>query len=316
MQPRLSYLPKDFIETHDGLVFAVVDSEIEHGKVLCFLRYVWENSVYRKHNTQAANAYLASHHPQFLFFSKRLDVQLHAVPVDEISCHYRPEVVLQSLRDKSQPDAVEAGLIKLCGLLKHEAIDLNALGITGSLLIGAQNADSDIDLVCYDRCVFNQCRAAVQHLTATGSLQNLNDGDWRESYRRRGCDLSFPDYLWHEQRKANKALIDGRKFDLSLVLPVPEKPFGSVKKLGKTVIQCRVADDQLGFDYPAQFRTDHPIVAAIVSFTATYNGQARAGEWVEASGTLEQDAQGVLHLVIGSDREAQGEYLKVISGHA
>lgn len=316
MPPRLSYLPKDFIETGHGLVFAVVDSEIEHGKVLCFLRYVQENGIYRKHNTQAANAYLAGHHPQFLFFSPRLDVQLHAVPVDEITRHYRPEAVLQALLGKKQPDKVEAGLIKLSGLLKNQAIDLNALGITGSLLIGAQNAGSDIDLVCYDRAVFNRCRTAVQHLMAIGELQNLNDADWHESYRRRGCDLSFPEYLWHEQRKANKALIDGRKFDLSLVLPVPAKPFGSVKKLGKTVIQCRVADDQLSFDYPAQFRTDHPIVAAIVSFTATYNGQARAGEWVEASGMLEQDAQGLLHLVIGSDREAQGEYLKVIPGHA
>jgi len=34
------FYAKDFIETAEGLVFAVVASGIEQGKVLCFLRYV------------------------------------------------------------------------------------------------------------------------------------------------------------------------------------------------------------------------------------------------------------------------------------
>ena len=33
------YLSKDFIETAEGLVFAVVDHRLEQGRVLCFLRY-------------------------------------------------------------------------------------------------------------------------------------------------------------------------------------------------------------------------------------------------------------------------------------
>lgn len=316
MQLRSNYLPKDFIETRHGLIFAVVDPVVEQGHVLCFLRYVRENGVCRKHDTAAANAYLTDRYPQYLYHSTRLDARLHAVPVAEISRHYQPEAVLKTLPAMSRPDAVVAGLSKLLALLQTQSVDPNALGITGSVLIGAQNADSDIDLVCYERAVFNQCRVAVQNLIETGRLQQLSDEDWLASYRRRGCALSFPEYLWHEQRKANKAIIDGRKFDLSLVLTTPAKSYGSVKKLGKTVIQCRISEDQYGFDYPAEFRADHATITAIVSYTATYNGQARIGEWVEACGTLEQDAQGLLRMVIGSDREAQGEYLKVIPGHA
>lgn len=45
-----TYLAKDFIQTKEGLIFAVVAQEIEQGKVLCFLRYVlkgesWQNLI-------------------------------------------------------------------------------------------------------------------------------------------------------------------------------------------------------------------------------------------------------------------------------
>jgi predicted nucleotidyltransferase len=36
------------------------------------------------------------------------------------------------------------------------------------------------------------------------------------------------------------------------------------------------------------------------------------GETVEVSGTLEQDQHGVKRMVVGSTREAHGEYMRVI----
>ena len=73
-----------------------------------------------------------------------------------------------------------------------------------------------------------------------------------------------------------------------------------------------MVDDTRGFDYPAEFKIDHPQITAVVSFTATYTGQAVNGETVAVSGVLEQSEQGVKRIVVGSSREAQGEYIKVI----
>jgi predicted nucleotidyltransferase len=50
----------------------------------------------------------------------------------------------------------------------------------------------------------------------------------------------------------------------------------------------------------------------VVSFTATYTGQAVNGELIEIAGVVEQNAHGVKRIVIGSSREAHGEYIKVI----
>ena len=57
------FLPKDFIETTEGLLFAVVASGLEAGKVRCFLRYVRsENGRWRKVQTAEANDLLMRHH--------------------------------------------------------------------------------------------------------------------------------------------------------------------------------------------------------------------------------------------------------------
>jgi hypothetical protein len=77
-------------------------------------------------------------------------------------------------------------------------------------------------------------------------------------------------------------------------------------------LQCKVIDDAHAFDYPAEFKIDHPQISSIVSFTATYTGQAVTGEMIEVAGVLEQSEHGVKRIVVGSSREALGEYIKVI----
>ena len=77
-------------------------------------------------------------------------------------------------------------------------------------------------------------------------------------------------------------------------------------------MQCKITDDSLAFDYPAEFKIDHDEISAVVCFTATYTGQALNGETVEVSGLLEQTEQGDKRIVVGSSREADGEYIKVV----
>jgi len=90
----------------------------------------------------------------------------------------------------------------------------------------------------------------------------------------------------------------------------------SLKKSTKVCIQAKVTDDFLAFDYPARFKVKSASgVTEIVSYTHTYAGQARKGETVEAQGVLEKviSKKGSrLRLLIGSTREAKGEYIKVL----
>lgn len=306
------FLAKDFIETKEGLVFAVVENGTEQGRVLCFLRYHKTSFGWQKLSTTQANVLLKTRVPGYLYYSANKDVHLHAIPEAKIINHYLPETVLQSLLYSDSQDLVINDLQQLLLLLQKSGIDLSTVGITGSLLINAQRQTSDIDLIFYDRSEFFLARECIRKLINREELAALSETDWQESYERRSCDLSFSEYLWHEQRKFNKALINDRKFDLSFVDPQVIEECIQYKKKGSVKIQASVVNDNKGFDYPSIFLIDDPQVQAVVSYTATYTGQAITGERVEISGLLEQASTGQFRIVVGSSREAKGEYIKVL----
>ncbi len=329
------FFAKDFIETAEGLIFAVVAQGLEEGKVLCFLRYVSGPSGWKKVATEQANNLLQQQHPEYLHYSPVLDAHLHAVAVNRIVKHHQPKQRLQQLIQATGRDgvttaspsatlrralpgtvaaAVERDLLRLCELFQQHGLDMANIGVTGSLLVGVQNQASDIDLVCYGRDVFHRCRAITGKLIEQGDLQDLNDRDWRQSFERRSCELSFDEYVWHERRKCNKAVINGRKFDLNFIDHDAGSETSRYQKCGAMTLQCRVVDDTHAFDYPAEFKIDHDEIESIVCFTATYTGQALSGETVEVSGVLEQSELGVKRIVVGSSREAHGEFIKVIGG--
>ena len=299
------------METKEGLIFAVVETGLEQGAILCFLRYVKTDEVWQKLNTDRANQFLATHFPKYLYYSPFKQAHCHAVRVEQVVIHHQPRLRLQQLLQQSPQDAIETDLGQLCRLYQQQGFDLTGLGVTGSVLIAAQNHHSDIDLVCYCRTQFRQLQQLTEQFIQLGQLAALSRLDWQVSYQRRACDLTEQQYRWHEQRKLNKAVINQRKFDLSLVSEQQEAVL-QYEKQGHLTLTLLVTDDRFAFDYPAKFLVQHTEIQSIVSYTATYTGQAQAGEWIEVSGQLEQASTGGQRLVVGSSREAVGEYIKVV----
>ncbi len=303
---------KDFIATHDGLVFAVIAAGLEEQKVCCFLRYANLGNGWQKQNTEQANQLLTQKFPHYHFHSQRMDADCHAVPVADVSQHWQPRHRLGTLLRSPTDDPVLQDCIAAVRLLIDHDVPQDALGVTGSLLPGFQQASSDIDLVIYDADIFQQTRRSIDSLIAQGQFQDLSMHDWLEAYARRGCELSFAEYCWHEKRKRNKFIFHGRKVDISLVTPSVETQDQTFRKLGPRCIQAQVLNAEQAFHYPAVYSLALSDIPQLVCFTATYNGQALAGEWIEAAGHLEVNHQGEQRLVVGSSREAPGEYIKVL----
>lgn len=309
------FLAKDFIETSEGLVFAVVESGVENDDVLCFLRYVRQAGQWNKLNTEQANRFLSLNFPDYLHFSVVKQVHCHAVQIDEVFIHHQPKKRLQQLLSERSENKVERDVVEVCSKLDVLGIDLKHVGITGSILIGAQNNTSDIDLVFYDHAVFHLARDGIRHLIHEGQLSDLSDTDWQESYQRRCCELSYEEYVWHEKRKFNKCLINSRKVDLGFVSPQLPANLNQTRyaKLHLETITVRIKDDTKGFEYPTLYTVYHPEIESIVCYTATYTGQAIVNEWVEVCGQLEEQLDnGNKRIIVGSSREAKGEYIKVV----
>lgn len=308
------FLPKDFIETAEGLIFAVVSYHAQQQKVGCFLRYVRQGSQWQKIATEQANQLLESQYPQYLYHSKQFDAAFHAVEITAIVKHHQPEQrLLYSLANDNQ-DCVEVKLKKLIAILLRYGADCQFLGLTGSMLIDQQRAQSDIDLVVYGREQFAKTRRAVQQALACGELDALDHVLMMDNFNRRAGELSFDEFAWHENRKCNKAVIAGTKFDIGMVCladDIRHDQHHYNKQGNKTVIST-VTNDNHAFDFPAYYQIDDVETPEVLVYTHTYVGQARLGEKVEISGAVEcNSATGERRLIVGSTREAAGEYIKV-----
>ncbi len=313
-QADFPYLPKDFVQTKDGLMFAVVSYHPHQQKVGSFLRYASSGDAWQKVDTAQANRLLSRHHPQYLFKSKQFDAEFHAVNISDVVKHHRPEQRLKALLAAKPQDEIEQKLHKLITILVQFGVNCDFLGLTGSMLIGQQKKGSDIDLVVYGRQAFHQTRDAVKQAVASGLIEELDLSLMKDNFNRRGGDLNFDDFAWHESRKFNKAAIDGTKFDIGMVcLPDElEHDHHHYIKQGVSTVKAVVLDDHRAFDFPARYLIDNEMTPEVVSFTHTYVGQAIAGETIEVSGAIECDsASGQRRLVVGSTREAIGEYIKV-----
>ncbi len=305
-------LPRDFVETCEGLLFAVVAHGVEAGRAHCFLRYVRQVEQLRKVETEEANRLLYDEFGDYLFHSPARDIQLHGVPLERIVHHYRPADRWAEIVAAGGGDAIEAKVTQLSEVVLCQGLPERSVGVTGSVLVRAHQASSDIDLVVYGRESFFLVRQRLQQALLAGAIDSLSDGMWHEAYRRRGCALTFEEYVWHERRKFNKFALSGTKVDIACVSHPSPWTVQRGRKLERRIIRSTVSDDTEAYLYPARFGITDPDVPHIISFNPTFTGQAEMGETVEASGWLEEIEGGSKRLVIGTSREASGEYLKVV----
>jgi hypothetical protein len=181
-------------------------------------------------------------------------------------------------------------------------------------MLDAHNECSDIDIIIYGREAFLKIRNYIKDSLAVGELNPLNHAMWKDAYERRDCSLSFNDFYSHEIRKFNKFISGNSKVDISAIPNKDEKykESGPYKKIGKDKILSIVTDDSYAYDFPARYSIKHDSIKEVISYTATYTGQARKGERIEAVGFVEQDMVGVYRLLVGTSREAKNEYIRVI----
>ena len=307
--------PKDFISIDDKLFFAVVYEYQEDNHVLTFLRYIKDNTGMHKLTTKKAEKIISEYYPEFQFNSSYVDIGLHGIPINMIKKIYYPEETVNQLLNTRTPENKERDAIGAIKYLQGIGCKADNIGITGSIMLGAHNECSDIDIVIYGREAFLKIRSQIKNSLAIGELNSLNQIMWQDAYERRNCALSFDDFYFHEIRKFNKFMFGNSKVDISAIPNEIEKykESGPYKKVGKDKILSMVTNDKYAYDFPARYSIKHDSIKEIISYTATYIGQAKKGEKIEAAGFIEEDKDGVRRLLVGTSREAEEEYIRIVA---
>ena len=305
-----SLTAKDFIETPDGLIFAVLSGVEESGRIPAYLRYRRTPKGLQKIATPEALELLRGYGSRFYFDSDSRAIRLQGVALEDIHRFFKARERTQEILTNAPEDPILRAAQNLLRFILHGTVSAEKIGVTGSLLVHAQTPQSDIDLVVYDREAFDQVRSRVLEGIRIGTLHVLSPKDWSEAHARRGAALTLEEYLHHEQRKGNKALVDGVKFDLTLLDVSQEEPQAAKSKEGPMDLRAHVTDASEAFGFPARYRVDHPEVFEVLAFSQTYAGQALEGEKIWVRGRLEVLHCGRKRIVVGQDREAQGEFIK------
>lgn len=303
--------PRDFVSVEEDLYFAVLSGQQDEGRILTQLRYRRHGSQWIKMDTRSAADWIQTQAPDYRFYSREKDIELHGVAIDKIKAHFCPQKKLGNILSHPTEGILHRKIFDWVGALSQLGIAKDHLGITGSVLIGAEGCESDLDFVIYDSSTFHGVRKAIKQLQSAGIFDPLDTADWKQAYERRGCELDFKTYLFHEQRKFNKGVYQGTKFDLTLVTEQKKRPLPSTK-IGQIRLVARVIDSSESFAYPSVYRIEHPEIREIHCYTQTYCGQAEQGEWIEVSGIVEQTEDGERRLIVGTSREALGEYICVV----
>ncbi|MEK6978567.1 MAG: hypothetical protein AABX40_09285 [Candidatus Hydrothermarchaeota archaeon] len=318
---------RDFLESREHLIFAVTSYYHPADRCLAFLRYYPAPQGERRRggerfakvaSTEASFSVLQSY-PWYLFPSEVTGSLLQAVPMERIGRVYHPADMLAEIYEGPK-DPLEERALELSEFLS--GIPREKKGVTGSLLVGLHDPRaSDIDFVVYGLKEHARAREALRKGLEEGALRPPSREDWYRAYKKRFPrveTLTFEEFLWYEGRKYHKGIVGGAIFDILLVREpweiegrYSERRF---KRGEETKLRCLVTDASLAFDSPAVYKVEGE-VEEVVSFTHTYAGQALEGEEIEVSGRLEevQEAgKSYMRVVVGTTREAEGEYIKVI----
>ncbi len=314
----------DYLETNEGLLFAVKGLEHPKSLVIAYLRYIPDSKgnrvrdgrhysrVYRISET---TDYLLDNYPKYLNNVDSMGLVLQSVPLGNIYRLYKPREYLQRII-KSQGTPLEEACIQFVNEISNRSnVDLKHFGVSGSPLIGLDTPSSDIDLNVYGEAegkevhkILDSMRAELDWISPYNSktVNSVLGSRWRETR------LNLNYFKEIEIKKQLHGRVSGRDYFIRLIKPIEtdelSRPLGFVKIRG-------VIEEAESLFTPCcyQFRLIEyiepafgPDITKLVSFRGRFTEQAQIGSVVEVYGSIEKvTSKGFYYyrVILGSPRD-------------
>jgi uncharacterized protein len=287
----------DYILTVDGLFFAVKGSVHPDELIIGILRYVpdpegdrniGDITYSRVYDIGSTTEYLWKNHPKYINHIPRLGVELQSIPVDQIISHFDPRNRISSILENPRYGVD----VVLTEFVKALNVPSTSIGVTGSLLIGAQNDDSDIDINIYGLEDSQRAYEALKKIRETLDWVQPLEGDLFDSVlKSRWGDTGLPwdRFSGIESRKMLHGLVHGCEYFIRLLVPDDKYVSRPVKK---ATIKAVVTDDSGSIYNPCIYGVE-PVneshsITELKSYRGKFTEQVKTGDLVEARGTIEE----------------------------
>ena len=322
----------DFVESVDRLIFDVKGLVHPKNKVIAFIRYFPEKkglrergkSTYSKvYSLSERSRFLSEKFPKYIVYDPVLDEELCEIPVDSVKYHYKPTEKLVELRNSDSLDEIESLALQLAKLLKETAkIPWDAIGISGSIMVGLHTPSSDIDPIVYGsencRKVHSALRNLLKEKNSAFEPYTLKDLKDLFDFRSKDTVMSYEDFVRSESRKVLQGKFLQRDYFIRSVKDWSEvdEQYGDIRyvNVGYAKVEATVTDDSESIFTPCVYRvsdvrvlegTQIESVEEIASFRGRFCEQARTGEVVIAQGKVERVR----------DNRQDREYYRILIGN-
>ena len=299
----------DYIETLEGLLFAVKGIHHPEGLTIAYLRYVPDplgtrerggHRYRRVYDLEETDSFLRDNYPQYMNPVEDRGLTMQSIPRGRIARTYNPRERLEELL--ADPGRGPERIIsKLVSALAEYGVSLDRLGVSGSVLIGMDTPDSDVDLIGYGMDAGSKIYEALKRLRQEADWVSPYDAETVEDVTRSrwgdtGLDLASLGVI--EARKILHGLVDGTDYFVRLVRE-PEEFEREVSSLPleRITLRATVRESGASINTPCTYGIDEcscrgshdwPDPSQLVSFRGKFTEQAEVGDRVEAKGTLER----------------------------
>jgi predicted nucleotidyltransferase len=305
----------DFIENSEGSIFDVKGTIHPPDRIIAYLRYFLDEEGERRkqgkpyskvYDLSKRYALLEKRYPQYLLYDPVFDEKLCEVPVDIVENLYKPTEKLRKLRNSGGLDVLESLALQLAELLKNAAsIPWNAIGVSGSIMVGLHTPVSDIDPVVYRSENCRKVFSALKNLLDEehGPFKPYTRKELKDLFDFRSKDtiMSFEDFVRSESRKVLQGKFFQRDYFIRFVKDWSEvdEKYGDVRyvNVGYARIEATVVDDSESIFTPCTYKVSDVSVLEgsqvrqveeIASFRGRFCEQARESEVVIAQGKVER----------------------------
>lgn len=303
------------VESAEGLIFTVKGLVHPPRRTIAYLRFVPDpdgdrrrgrvryRRVYRFEEQQEI---LRCRFPEYIGYDPVFGLEMQRVPEHRTKKIYDPCLRLAEIVEKEERDPLEEKALAFADLLKNlSGVPMNCLGVSGSVLVGLQRPESDIDLVVFGDGESRAVQKALRRLLERGGEGVVRRLDMAElsalhASHRDDTPLSFSDFIRLQSRKVNEGFFAGVPFFIRLIKGrgETEELYGDTtyKLLGKVTIRFRVSDDGDAIFTPCRYAIEDVSfvegagefdVREVVSFRGRFTDQVRTGERATAKGRLE-----------------------------